>query len=230
MIPAYTLDTIRRTLAEAFRSRYITNSNTRVRMVGILFAPAGSSVAKAEILPRLDDFHHRSGNNVDFFCAGYGAYWPPGWVPDEKVVATTTDRYGNKTEWKYSSKYFSDLLKEVRSEATKWKYSGEIDLLLLNAYEGAKDAARLDFSTSVVLMISQLRADIPTETVAGLFERIFSYAEASQESATTEGFSDKSGLTIGRSWLVDLATSYLPGKAGDLWKKGRHYAVHDLTA
>src|SRR5262245_46709604 len=198
-------------------------------MIGILFAPAGSSVAKAEILPRLDDFHHRSGSHIDFFCAGYGAYWPPGWVPDEQVVAITRDPNGHKTEWRYSSKYFNDLLREVKGEAKKWTYSGEVDLLLLNAYMVAEEA-HLDFSTSVVLQIDQLKADEVIKTVPQLFEKIFSYAEGSPEPSMTAGFSDRSGLAIGRSWLTDLVTSYLPGNAGELWKKGRHYAVLDLTA
>ncbi|NVN91492.1 MAG: hypothetical protein HXX11_12955 [Desulfuromonadales bacterium] len=229
MIPAYTLNAIRYALVEAFKARYTSISSSPVRMVGILFAPAGSSVTKAEILTRMDDFHHRSGNNIDFFCAGYGAYWPLGWVPDETVVATTSDNYGYKTEWKYSSKYFNDLLEEVKREAKKWHYSGEVDLLLLNAYYESEDAVCLDFSSSVVLKISRLKTDKAIETVPELFERIFLYAEASQEPTSTEKFSDKSGLKIGRTWLVDLATKYLPGNAGDLWKKGRHYAVLDLT-
>lgn len=146
------------------------------------------------------------------------------------MVATTTNNFGYKKEWKYSSKLFNDFLKEVKSEAKKWKYSGESDLLLLNAYKEGKDAVHLDFSTSIVLNISQLKADRVIESAPQLFERIFSYAENSPKPATTIEFSDISGLTIGRSWLVELVTDYLPGKTGDLWKKGRHYAVYDRTA
>jgi hypothetical protein len=228
MIPAYSLDLIVGTLGEAFDSRYAKAPSPLVKMVGVLFAPAGASITKSEILPRLDDFHHRSGNNIDFFCAGYGAYWPAGWVPDEEVVATTTDQYGNTTEWKYSSKYFNDLLTDVRKQAKKWRYSGEVDLLLLNAYPGFEGKARLDFSTTVALMISRLKADKAIESAPELFEDIFTYAEAPREHAPTQGFSDQKGLETGRSWLVDLAAS-LAGKAGALWTKGRHYAVLDLT-
>lgn len=229
MYPAYTLDEIRRSVRERFRSRYDSISIPKVRMVGILFAPAGSSVTKAEILPRLDDFHHRSGNNIDIFCAGYGAFWPPGWVRDEKAVATTTNHQGVETNWKYSSKYFNDLLNEVKRQAKKWKYSGEVDLLLLNARMGPKGVVQLDFSISVALSISRLKADKVIESVPELFERIVSYAENAPELTRVEDFSDVSGLSIGRSWLVNLATSYLPVNAGDLWKQGRHHAVIDLT-
>jgi len=229
MLPAYTLDGIRQMLSEAFRTRYASNSTPRVRMVGALFAPAGASITKAEILPRLDDFHHRSGNNIDFFCAGYGAYWPPGWVPDEKAVATTTDSFGNETKWKYSSKFFNDLLNEMKKEAKNWKYSGEVDLLLLNALSESEDEVRLDFTTCVTLAISRLKADKVIGTVPELFEQIFSYAEEAPDLARAERFSDKSGVSVGRTWLVDLVTSHLPLKTGTLWTKGHHYAIVDLT-
>ncbi len=202
-------------------------------MFGILFAPPGAPITKKEIVPRLDDFNHRSGNSIDFFCGGwgYGADWPPGCGPsDEKEIVTTTDKYENKTEWVYSSKHFNDFRKEVKSEAKKWTYSGEVDLLLLNAYKEAENSIHLDFSMSVVLNISQLKTDKVIESAPQLFERIFSYAENSPKPANIIGFSDRSGLAIGRSWLVKLVTDYLPGNTGDLWKQGRHYAVYDLTA
>jgi hypothetical protein len=47
------------------------------RMVGLLFAPVGQPIAKAEIIPRLKDFHYRSGNHINFYCAGYAGEHPP---------------------------------------------------------------------------------------------------------------------------------------------------------
>ena len=229
MTPAYTVEMIRLALKEAFSSRYATDSSLLPHMVGILFAPSGSAITKSEILPRLDDYHHRSGNKIDFFCAGYGAHWPEGWIPDEIVVATTTNSYGQKTEWKYSSKYFNDLLDEVRSAAPRWRYSGDVDLLLLNAIPDQTGEVTLDFSVLVALNVTQLKMDKAIETVPQLFEQIFAYAEKPRVANSVEGFSDAQGITAGQSWLVDVVTTYLPGKVGDLWKKGRHYAVVDAT-
>ena len=229
MLPAYSLDEIRRELARAFQYRYGEQSRLDVRMTGILFAPKGSDIASKEIRPRMDDFHHRSGNNIDFFCAGYGAYWPPGWVADEETVATTTSDFGHATEWKYSSKYFNDLLKEVRREAKTWAYSGEVDLILLNAFRDTDEMARLDFSVCLSLPDFRMKADGVIQSVGELFEQIFAYAECASNSLLVQNFSDSKGLSVARSWLTDLATSYLPAKLGDVWKSGHHYAVVNLA-
>jgi hypothetical protein len=118
MFPAYSLNEVLRKIAVAFNSRHQQEVGQRVRMVGLLFAPPGAAIGKAEILPRLDDFHHRSGNNIDFFCAGYWSYWPEDWAPDAQSVTTTTDpRWGHTTEWPYSSKYFDDFRKEIKYAA-----------------------------------------------------------------------------------------------------------------
>jgi hypothetical protein len=230
MFPAYSLNEVLREIATAFRSRYQKEDGQRVRMVGLLFAPPGAAISKAEILPRLDDFHHRSENNIDFFCAGYGAYWPESWVSDAQPVTTTADpRLGLKTDWLYSSKHFHDFRKEIESTAKSWKYSGEVDLILLNAYPDTDDLARLDFTGAVVLRIDQLRNDKLIESAPNLLEKIFRYAEVQRGDDPTWGFSDEMGFKEGRSWFVELVLSRLPLKTGELWKRGSHYAVLNLT-
>jgi hypothetical protein len=228
MQPAYDLEGIRTVLERAFEARYPASVADPVRMVGILFAPAGSAISRNEILPRLDDFHHRSGSNIDFFCAGYGAYWPPDWVQDARVVATTTYPSGATCEWQYSAQHFNRLLSEVHEYTPQLKYSGEVDLLLVNARRDSFGLVDLDFSNVVVLMISRMKADKIIDSAPELFERIFEYAESADSPVTVEGFSDASGKLLARSWLDDLL-SILPGKAGALWKKGRHFAVQDLS-
>lgn len=54
-------------LESAFSNRYEEKPIGHIRLVGILFAPIGAPLAQAEIIPRLSDFHHRTGNNIDFF-------------------------------------------------------------------------------------------------------------------------------------------------------------------
>lgn len=231
MLPAYSIDEVRRELARAFSYRYPATATKKVRMVGLLFAPPGSPITKTEILPRLNDFHHRSGNNIDFFCAGYGAFWPDGWIEDEKVVATITEPpFGHKTDWLYSSKLFNDFLKEIKEASKgKWKYSGEVDLILLNTYPETEELARLDFSKSLVLYLNKLKNDNIIESIAELFELIFHYADKQDGNDPTWGFSNSMGFREGKSWFVDLILSLLPAKTGKLWKAAKHYAVLDLT-
>lgn len=52
---------MRRELANAFRYRYQDREVGGIRMVGLLFAPPEARLARDEIVPSLDYFHHRSG-------------------------------------------------------------------------------------------------------------------------------------------------------------------------
>ncbi len=151
-------------------------------------------------------------------------------VPDAQPVTATTDpRWGNTTNWLYSSKYFHDFRKEIESAARNWKYSGEVDLILLNARPDTGELAKLDFTGAVVLRIDQLKKDKLIESAPSLFEKIFRYAEGQRGDDPTWGFSDEMGFKEGRSWFIDLLVSRLPLKTGELWKKGQHYAVLNLT-
>ena len=99
---------------------------------------------------------------------------------------------------------------------------------LFNAIEGTRNAARLDFTTCLSFAITQLKEDKAIGSVPELLERIFSYAESAPEISSTEQFSDKRGFAVFRDWLLNLP-SQLPLKTGELWTKGRHFAVVDLT-
>jgi hypothetical protein len=230
MLGAFSYDDIRRQLALAFSTRYAQGATRPVNLTGILFAPPRSSVG-AEIVPRLDDYHHRSANDVDFFLPGYGAYWPEGWVQDEQEVAVTTNRAnGATTRWLYSAHYFDRVMREIREAAPGWHYSGESDLLLADAiYDEPTRTASIDFTTAVVLKLHLLARDGAVETVAELFERIFTFAEQRGDHDPTWRFSDRSGVRVGASWLESLVTEALPLSLGKVWKAGRHFVVRDLT-
>lgn len=231
MLPAFSYEELCRTLSGRFQYLHQKGRTDSIRLVGVLFASPTSSVGKSDILPRLDDYHHRSGEHIDFFCAGYGAYWPPGWIQDEEVVARTTDPVtGLTTKWLYSAKYSNDLRAEIQRLAPSWQFRGEADLLLTNAVFDTKlQQAQLDFTTTIVLRLQQLKADDALTTVPELLERIFSYAEDQDPVNPAWHFSDKQALSIGRTWLEETFVEKLPLSLGKVWIRGKHYAVHDLS-
>ena len=56
-----------------------------MRLVGVLFAPVGAPLTSSAIIPRLDQYHWRSGAAMDIFCPGYargtsGARFDPTFV------------------------------------------------------------------------------------------------------------------------------------------------------
>src|SRR6266850_4821840 len=43
------------------------------RMIGLFFAQPTSEIAKATIIPKLSDWHHRSDDHIHFYFPGYSA-------------------------------------------------------------------------------------------------------------------------------------------------------------
>lgn len=97
MIPAWSYDQICKELGRAFQKRYPHRERGSIRMVGLLFAPPGARLAREHIIPSLDYFHHRSGDNIDFFCAGYSRY---GFTPGERPVSN------DDPPWMFSDQVF----------------------------------------------------------------------------------------------------------------------------
>src|SRR6266849_104144 len=124
MVPAVDYSQICSELQRAFQYRYPEGSG-RVRMVGLLFAPPEARLARDEIIPGLPYFHYRSGPNIDFFCAGYRRYGPD---PEYNEKAVTNDR----CPWIFNIGLYDRFRSEIE-EMSRWRYSGEADLLLMNA-------------------------------------------------------------------------------------------------
>lgn len=64
MIPAWDYSQTLRDVKRAFEWRYEKNGFGGVRMVGLLFAPPEARLARDEIIPALEYFHHRSGTSL----------------------------------------------------------------------------------------------------------------------------------------------------------------------
>jgi hypothetical protein len=121
MVPAWDYSQVLRDLKRAFEYRYEKDGFGGVRMVGLLFAPPETRLAREEIIPGLQYFHYRSGNNIDFFCTGYRRYGPdPGY--DEKIV--TNDR----PPWIFNLRMYDEFRRQIQQRSS-WRYSGEADLL-----------------------------------------------------------------------------------------------------
>jgi len=227
MIPAYNYNQIIEELQKAFQSRYEENSS--VRMIGFLFSPPHTRIAKEEIIPRLHYFHHLSGNSFDFFCAGYGGYLPQDEYPDIIELGVTKPNYWQEIPWAYSDKVFISLCKEF-SHITCWHYSGESDLILANAIcDKESQIVTLDFSSALVLDLELMLKDEPTLSIGRIFENICRYADTYPSENSTFDFSDRSGLKALRSSLIDGIVDSLPKPAGLLWKRGIHYRSINLN-
>ena len=192
-------------------------------MVGLAFARPNSALAKAEIIPQLEDWHHRSGKHIDFYFAGYTRPHPQITLRGYTEVSIPGAR-----PWLYSAERFNAFRQELEAETT-WKYSGGTELLLLNAhFDEAGDRAILDFGSTVCCKLDLMKIDQAVQGVEQFFEAVFRFAESTSDEDPTWGFSDKQGLGIAGSALKRVALSLIPKELEAEYKKAEHFVVRDV--
>jgi len=222
MIPTFSYEFVCEELAGRFKKR----GQGKVRMVGILFARPASQLAKSEIFPNIDHFHSRSGKHIDFFCAGFGAGEGAGPDPIKIPEEYTTKWCSN---WIFSNKLFNDFQREISSR-TRWKPSGESDLILANAkYDPDRQKAHIDFSSAITCSLDQMKRDGAIVSVENFFEKIFLYAENASGDDPTWGFSDRVGKEKFGSALIRFVLSLLPKTIAQDIKRAAHFAVSDIS-
>jgi len=192
----------------------------KVKMIGILFVQPSHKIAKEDILPNITYYHERSGKNVNFYLAGYGAY-----LGQEVEVVCRID----STAWQYSPKSFNNLREEIEKRS-KWKYSGECDLIILNAKCSEKDnAVLLDFSCCVAININDVIRVGAIPSTMNLFEVIFRYAESQKGDDPTWGLSDKMGVESTKDGLKNILLNLIPRGIGKEIEKVRKMAVINIS-
>ena len=196
------------------------NAKTRKRsLVAVLFCNPNSQFCKSEILESLSYFHHRSKEHIDIFCCGYGAYWPQDKYPDLKVVTNI-----DGVNWSYSDNSFVAALEDFESK-TKWRYSGENELLLLDV-SPSSDPDELSINSALVCNLEQMKKDEAFTSVRALFESIIRYAANDKGSAW--GFSDQKGMDVASSFLKDAFLGLLPKSLQSSYRKAESYAVKQI--
>ncbi|MGG2056316.1 hypothetical protein ABFY48_18380 [Lysinibacillus pakistanensis] len=130
-------------------------------IIGILIANPGSEFVRFNIYDRISQFHHRSGKSSDFYLPGYGAYWYER-VPDAANVFQI-----DGTQWSFSNKEFSDFINELEDKS-KYKFSGETELLLLEVING-----EINFDNVIIIWLDKMLKDGVIYSVSNLFENIF---------------------------------------------------------
>ncbi len=223
MIPAVSFKDVTAAMTERFKSgRYPQGASGFVRMTGILFAPPTSQLGAKEIVPNLNRFHLHSGQNIDFFCAGYGmGSAPESWGTDYKTLPPVQG-----STWSYSDGAFDTFRRELQSKCT-WRYSGGCDLLLGNAvFAPTKDSSQLQFDQAIDLKLDEMAKIGAIVSVEVFFGRLFQYVEDASGKDSTWGFSDREGF---RS-LKQLVLSLLPKDLNSEMAKAAHFAVRDLRS
>ena len=220
LIPAWSLDTIVQTLNQAFERRY---TGKPVCLVGLMFAPPESGLGKSEITQSLDYFHHRSRDNIDFFCAGYRRQGK------ERQPVVETAVTNDSEPWYFNVMDFESLRKEIQS-CSSWKYSGESDLILLNATKGSSGQdVILDWSSAICCDLEKMKKDNAIESARRFFEGICDFADGYEGNNPVWDFSDQQGVITAKSGLAKLILSILPKTLQELYSEGKHHAVRNIS-
>lgn len=182
------------------------------RLVGVLFANPSSSLSKQEIIGHLDEFHYYSEKNIDFYCAGYGAWLPPS--PGIKIVT----RVGN-IPWDFDNKKFVELIKDFEKN-TSWKYSGEVELILLDT--DLSNPNGLNFSSAIVCNLEEMIKVGTFSSVRSFFYKLFNNTEL-----TAWDISDKLGIEVAKRNLLGLLLETL--KLKSLYDQERNLVIRDIS-
>lgn len=215
MLPAPSLSEIRRTLREK-----------PVSLIGIVFAPPYTKIAAERIVPRLAYLNARTAAFIHFFCAGYGGYH---FADDAKPIEELRYDDGTVIPWGFSQTKFAEFVSELEA-STSWKYSGEVDVLLIEPKFGfSSREPDLNFSAAIVYDIESMLKDGAIDHPSRLFEAIISFARSRGFGSTADGLSNKEGIRLLGQTAAEAIVELMPGPAQRLWKRGVHYRVQDLS-
>jgi len=191
----------------------IEENGVKDATIGILFARPKSKAGK-DIVDTLPYYHHRSGQNINFYLPGYGAYWY-GAYPDETNIV----KIGG-TQWSFSNQKYVEFIDSLE-ENSNWEYSGESELLLIEYRNHL-----LDYSNVLRFILDTMLRDEAITSINMFFEGIF--REATKRKSVTQ-ISDISGLKTLGQITIDSVLKAIPSCFCGVIKKERHYLIKDYS-
>jgi hypothetical protein len=189
----------------------------QVRLHGLLFTRPDADLGRTQIVPKLGYFHARSGDAINFSCAGFHEVRRD--VGGKRAISV-----GDQL-WIFENAEFLKLVRRFQSKLS-WEYSGGTDLLLAN--EIVDSQVTLDLSTAIVCQLDTMIKDGAITSVDLFLEQVFSYAERCDRTDPTWGFSDAKGAGQFKSALYQLVLSVLPAAIRKYPGRAKHFVVRDL--
>jgi hypothetical protein len=189
------------------------------RPVAIIFGRPHNKVIKEDILPNLSEYHLRSGDFLEIFCVGFletlGEFMPVDPF-DANAFLRGTDSFEDRT---------------------KWRYSGETDLLLLNSYWHPKrKRAVLDFTTVICFTLERVLEEKVIKSVPSFIQDLLRYAKYYKGNNLPFDYSDRMAIRnlggILKSIFFMLIPPPFKDAAKDAWdpiKRSTSWIVKDFT-
>ena len=180
--------------------------------IGILITRPDLDTGKS-ILKSLEYFHFRTGKTINFYLPGYGAYWNDTY-PDGKVVTEI-----NRVKWSFSNEMFTEFLSDLE-KYSKWKYSGESELLLVDFKKGI-----LLFDKIMQFHLDNMIRDNVIYSVHQFFEQLF---RVCQDKETLNQVSNAFGLDKAKQITKERILDKLPVGLGNIFTQEKYFCVRNM--
>lgn len=183
-------------------------SGKTVCLIGLIFGQPQSNLVRDEIIPRIPYWHQRTARNIELFCVGFSS----------------------KNNQRFDSATFLSAIGWLERHS-RWRYSGETDLILMNAvFSNELQTVILDYSSAVVLTLERALESKAIPSVPALVEDLVAFAEQYEGTDPSWGFSDAQGKRVSMSALKEVLLSLLPKSVRSEARKAFQFVVRDLSA
>lgn len=176
-----------------------------VRLAVLIFARPTAKLSKEVIDPNSLYLDVRSGKHIDIVRIGY------------------------RDDGQFYESDFATLLAEFE-RSTKWRYSGDSDVLLFNIrYDSKSSTVEPDFSRVVSITLEKALRDGAFESANAFFEDLIRFTASFQGTDPAWGFSDSMAAKEGGHVLVQLVLKLLPQEIKTSFDRLKHLAVRDVS-
>lgn len=202
MIEALTYDEMIRKINENVMEKGIIDD-----YIAVLFTRPDLETGKS-IANSLNYYHHMTGNNINFYLPGYSAYGGEQYI-------TEVDR----TPWYFCTKEFVKFYEHME-HITKWKYSGESDLLLLELSDG-----ELQYSQTMEFYLDNMLRDNVIASIPSFMQKLSGICREKETiKEVSNYFGRNKAKEIGKNFCFDK----LPDWFGDIFEQEKYFCVRNI--
>ena len=193
--------------------------NRNAREEGVLNDSVGILITRPElptgkdILNSLEYYHFRTGKLVNFYLPGYGAYWNSDY-PDSKIVTTI-----DNVSWSFSNQMCALFIEDLEKNS-KWQYSGESELLLVDLKEG-----NLSYEKMMQFYLDKMIRDGIIYSVDQFFEDLFRICK---DKDSLNQISNAFGMNKANQVSIDVLLDKLPLGLGNVFIQEKYFCVKNM--
>lgn len=193
---------------------HISNSELVEDTIGILITRPDLNTGR-DILKALNYYHHLTSKNINFYLPGYGAYWNSQDYPDMNMVTSI-----NGVNWSFSDKAFVDFISTLE-KVSRWKYSGESELLLIPYYN-----KMLDFSEVAVFNLDVMLND---GTISSVSSFITGLSRCFNNNKSIPGITAYKATKCVTNTIIEEIMTNIPTYIYKPLRRGLHYLCKDFS-